>query len=110
MRVDETMEGEVLILAVQGRLDSNTAKELDETLTAQVGSKPAVVLDFSGLEYISSAGLRVLLKAAKQGRAGGGKLALCALSPHVREVFDISGFSSIFSIQPDRAAALAAVR
>lgn len=109
MQVTETTEGEVVVLAVQGRLDSNTSKQLDEVLAAQVQSKPAVVLDFSGLEYISSAGLRVLLKAAKQGRAGGGKLALCALSPHVREVFDISGFSSIFAIHGDRAAAVSAI-
>ncbi|HLW27877.1 MAG TPA: STAS domain-containing protein [Kiloniellales bacterium] len=109
MQISEAMDGEVLILSVQGRLDSNTSKELDEVLVQQIQSRPAVVLDFSSLEYISSAGLRVLLKAAKQGRAGGGKLALCCLSPHVREVFDISGFSSIFSIQNDRAAAVAAV-
>lgn len=110
MQINETMDGEVLILAVQGRLDSNTSKQLDEVLTNQIQSKPGVVLDFSGLEYISSAGLRVLLKGAKQGRAGGGKLALCCLSSHVREVFDISGFSSIFSIHDDRAGALVAVK
>jgi|SRR5690625_4231592 len=110
MQISEATDGEVLILSIQGRLDSNTSKDLDEMLTQQIQSRPAVVLDFSGLEYISSAGLRVLLKAAKQGRSGGGKLALCCLSAHVREVFDISGFSSIFSIHNDRAAAVAATK
>jgi len=110
MQISEAVDGEVLILSVQGRLDSNTSKDLDEVLIKQVQSKPGVVLDFSGLEYISSAGLRVLLKAAKQGRSGGAKLALCGLSSHVREVFDISGFSSIFSIHGDRAAAVAATK
>ncbi|MDF2095506.1 STAS domain-containing protein [Aquibaculum arenosum] len=110
MQIDETMDGDVLILSIQGRLDSNTSKQLDEVLTNQVQNRPAVVLDFSGLEYISSAGLRVLLKGAKQARASNGKLALCSLSPHVREVFDISGFSNIFSIQADRQTALAAVK
>ncbi|HLS68286.1 MAG TPA: STAS domain-containing protein [Kiloniellales bacterium] len=110
MQISEAVDGDVLILSVQGRLDSNTSKNLDEVLIREVESKPGVVLDFSGLEYISSAGLRVLLKAAKQGRSGGAKLALCCLSSHVREVFDISGFSSIFSIHGDRAAAVAAAK
>jgi len=64
----------------------------------------------SRLEYISSAGLRVLLVMAKKVQQAKGKVALFGLSPNVREVFSVSGFDTIFSIQPDSAAALAAVR
>ena len=69
-----------------------------------------VILDLSGLEYISSAGLRVLLIVAKKVQQAQGKVALCGLTPNVREIFAISGFDAIFSIQPDAAAAIAAVR
>ena len=64
----------------------------------------------SGLDYISSAGLRVLLVMAKKVQQAKGKVALYGLVPNVREVFAVSGFDTIFSIQPDSAAALAAVR
>lgn len=110
MEVNILADGEVLILALQGRLDNNTSQQVEETLMARVPGRPALVLDFAGLEYISSAGLRVMLKIAKQSRADGGKLALCGLAPQVREVFDISGFSTILSIHTDRSAALGAVK
>ena len=61
----------------------------------------------AGLGYVSSAGLRILLKAAKQAKGRGTWLALCALHPHVREVFDVSGFSNIFTIFGAREEAMA---
>src|SRR6266542_2680092 len=69
-----------------------------------------LAVDMSGLDYISSAGLRVLLVMAKKVQQAKGKVALFGLVPNVREVFSVSGFDTIFSIQPDSATAVAAVR
>lgn len=109
MVVDEQRQGDVAVLSVQGRLDSNTSNALDEKLAETVGANSATVLDLSQLDYISSAGLRVLLKAAKQAKAAKTKLSLAALHPQVLDVFEMSGFSSIFAIYEDRQAAVAAM-
>lgn len=66
-----------------------------------------VVIDFAALDYISSAGLRVVLMTAKRAKQGKGTLVLCGLQPHVKEVFEISGFLKILEVAPDRLAALA---
>ena len=70
---------------------------------------PATVVDLSSVSYVSSAGLRVLLKGAKTAKASGHRLVLAGIAPSVREVFDISGFSTIFTIVEDMDAALAAI-
>lgn len=99
MNITEHPEGAVLRLEISGRLDSNTALTLEEALAAQaVRTHPALLLDLADVHYVSSAGLRVLLKAAKAARANKTKLALSGLTPQVMEVFEISGFSSIFQI------------
>ena len=110
MEVLESRSGNTVIIDVRGRVDSNTARAFEEKLLgAVVPADPALVVDCTQLDYISSAGLRVMLMAAKKVRAAKGRLALCGLRPHVREVFDVSGFSSLFLIHPARDAALAAV-
>lgn len=108
MDITQEPHGSLLLLAPVGRLDSNTAQHLDAVLTRDGAAASGIVIDCAGLDYVSSAGLRVLLKAAKAGRRDGRALSLCALRPNVREVFDISGFTAIFTLHPDRAAALAA--
>jgi anti-sigma B factor antagonist len=112
MDIAQERDGDVVILKLVGRLDSNTAKSAEDGLAGVLsgGATPRVVIDMSQLAYISSAGLRVLLAAAKKAKQGGGKLALFGLLANVREVFSISGFDTIFSILPGRSAALAAVR
>ena len=100
--------GNVPVLAVRGRLDSTTSSLLDVRLSENVANSATTIIDMTGLDYVSSAGLRVLLKAAKQAKARSSRLLLCTLHPNVQEVFDISGFSAIFSIYPDRATAAAA--
>jgi anti-sigma B factor antagonist len=109
MQISEEITGGVVVIAVAGRIDSNTAGELEAVLPARIEQNPATVVDLAEVAYVSSAGLRVLLKGAKVAKARGVKLALAGLAPSVHEVFVISGFSSIFTIAPDRAAALAAV-
>ncbi|CAK0747347.1 putative anti-sigma factor antagonist BtrV [Azospirillaceae bacterium] len=111
MVIIEQNTGDVVVIVPQGRIDSNTAKEFEEVILAAITPQsPAMVVDCNQLDYVSSAGLRVLLMAAKRIKAAKGRLALCGLKPHVQEVFDVSGFSTIFAIQAGRDAALATVR
>lgn len=109
MEIQEQLLGKVLVLEPVGRLDSLTCREFEARLLPALGGNEAVVVDCAKLEYISSAGLRVLLVAAKQNRTTGGRLALAALRDNLREVFDISGFSAIFAIHPTVEAAIASL-
>jgi anti-sigma B factor antagonist len=107
MEIEEAAFGRTIVVTPRGRLDSASAKAFEESLMrVAAAEKPAVVVDFTDLDYISSAGLRVLLMAAKRTKAAHGALVLCGLKPHVREVFDVSGFSTLFTIETDRATAL----
>ncbi len=103
--------GEVAIVKLAGRLDSSAAQPAEESFARVLdGGTPRLAIDMSKLEYISSAGLRVLLVVAKKVQQAKGKMVLFGLVPHVREVFSVSGFDQIFAIQSDAAAAVAAVR
>ena len=103
--------GAATVLDAVGRIDSATAKALEEKLLGLIKEAPsALIVDFAGVNYISSAGLRVLLVAAKQSKAAHCKFALCSLKAQVRDVFDISGFGTIIALHPDRDSALAAAR
>lgn len=99
MELSERRAGRAVVLAPAGRIDMGTADQLRERLipmvtTAAKAGEP-VVLDFSGVDYISSAGLRVLMLAAKEARASGGKIAVAALQPLVNEIFQISRFDKV---------------
>lgn len=109
MQIREQTRGGALLLSASGRLDSSSAGELEAVLPARVQEHEKVVVSLAEVPYVSSAGLRVLLMGAKAARAKGHKLALAGLSPSVREVFDISGFTSIFTIEDDVDSALAAL-
>ena len=103
---EERIDG-VTILTLNGRLDSNTAPLAEQAvLRLTDGSHGGLVIDCTGLDYVSSAGLRVLLIAAKRMKAAGAKLCLAGLAPPVMEVFRVSGFLALFTIRPDRAAAV----
>jgi anti-sigma B factor antagonist len=104
--VEERREGAV-VLKISGRLDSATSGALEERLLALMNENVRrFVLDFDALAYISSAGLRVLLMVAKKLKPTGGLLVLCRLHDHIREVFDLAGFSALFPIHDSEAAAL----
>ncbi|WP_366657409.1 STAS domain-containing protein [Fodinicurvata sp. EGI_FJ10296] len=99
MDITEHQLGTGVVLEPQGRIDSSTSKSFEERLMQALDRGPtAVIVDLSNVEYVSSAGLRVLLVAAKKIKSAGNQLILCGLSSHIREVFDISGFSAIFVI------------
>ena len=83
-----------------GRLDQSSSLDLEEELAKRIeGGATQVVIDMRELDYVGSAGLRVILKSAKQIEAKHGRLALCALQSNVREVFEISGFITIIELQ-----------
>ncbi len=110
MDIGESKEDAVFVLQPRGRLDSANARSFEERMLAALEQgESALLIDFADLDYISSAGLRVLLVGAKRLQQSGGKIALCALNPNIREVFQVSGFLSIFAVHGDRAAALAAM-
>lgn len=103
--------GDVVIVKLAGRLDSSAAQPAEDSFMRVIGSGiPHIAVDLSQLQYISSAGLRVLLVVAKKIQQAKGKVVLFGLVPSVREVFSISGFDKIFAIQADAAAAVAAIR
>src|SRR4051794_35882954 len=103
--------GDVVVAKLAGRLDSSSAATAEEQLTRLIANRaPRLVIDLSKLEYISSAGLRVLLLVARKVQQAHGKLALFGLTPGVQEVFSISGFNTIFTIRDDAAAAIDTVR
>src|SRR5262249_48084381 len=111
MEFAQDQAGDVLIVRLTGRLDSSAAPGAEQDFAGVLGgTTPHLAIDLSKLEYISSAGPRGLLIVAKKGQQAQGKVGLCGLTPNVREIFAISGFDAIFTIQPDAAAAIAAVR
>jgi anti-anti-sigma factor len=98
------------ILTVTGRIDMTTSDAFTERLLAMVASGVPLVIDFSGVNYISSAGLRALMLGSKQARSAGTGLAIAALQPVVLEIFQISRFDKLVPCHPTVDAALAAVR
>jgi anti-sigma B factor antagonist len=102
----ETSNG-IPVLAVHGRLDSNTSDRFEQELYALMdGGGSRFVIDLEHLDYISSAGLRVILKAFKDLKKRQGGIVLCSLQDYVREVFEIAGFDTYLDIAPTRDKAL----
>lgn len=110
MSVQFSQEGAVTIVAIGPRLDSNNAADVERAIADQVqGNGLRVVVDCSGLDYISSAGLRVVLLLAKRLRGTQGRLALYGMQPTIREVFEISGFLNILAVFATREEAFTSV-
>ncbi|MBQ8161224.1 MAG: STAS domain-containing protein [Clostridia bacterium] len=98
MTISKTQSGSALTIALEGRLDTVTSPELEKELKASMDAAEELQLDFRGLDYISSAGLRVLLAAHKvMSRKGGMKIT--GANDIVREVFDVTGFSDILTVE-----------
>ena len=99
MEIDTKEKNEIRILSVKGSIDADTASEFDQSLEKQISTgRDKIILDLSRLEYISSAGLRVIMKAAKKMEITGGEMAIVGLRGVVQEVFKVSGFYSLFNI------------
>lgn len=106
MKMSVTDSGAFSKISLNGKLDAGSSAEAETSLFDAIAKgNGKLALDLTGLEYVSSAGLRVMLVAAKRIQQRGGKLALYGLNGNVREVFDISGFTAVFKIFQDEAAA-----
>ncbi|MDJ0875665.1 MAG: STAS domain-containing protein [Desulfobacterales bacterium] len=99
MKIETFEEQGVFCFKIEGRLDAVTSEAAEKQILDQVraGSGP-FLFDIQAMEYISSAGLRVLLATAKEIKRSEGRFALCAPNPNVRNIFQISGFASFFPI------------
>ncbi len=98
----DTVQG-AIVVAPAGRIDSTTADALDaHLLRLAFPALPRLVIDFSAVDYISSAGLRVMLSLAKRMREKKGRLTLCGLGDGVRQVFELAGFLPLFAIEGTR--------
>lgn len=98
MNITKNMNGTTLEIALEGRLDTMTAPELEAELNKEMGGADSLVLDFSKLDYISSAGLRVLLSAHKAMITKGG-MKVTHVNEIVQEVFEVTGFTDVLTIE-----------
>lgn len=108
MEIQTQQSGNVLVVAVSGRLDAVTAPDYETKIRSLIDEgHHKLVIDFAGLEYISSAGLRGLLLTAKLLKAQNGQVCLANPDGNVKSVFDMSGFSALFKMADSLDAALA---
>jgi len=98
MNIVKTQEGNKLTIALEGRLDTMTAPELDQELKGSLEGIQELVVDMAQLEYVSSAGLRVLLSAQKVMNKQG-EMVVKNVSEQIMEVFEVTGFTDILNIQ-----------
>ena len=99
MNMSESKQGSITILQPQGKLNAITSPELDARLAGLIeGGTRQIVIDLAGLDYVSSAGLRVFLSTAKRLQHAEGRLTLASPSPQVQQMLDMAGFANVLSI------------
>jgi len=107
MDIWEDRQGEIVILAVHGKLDAATSPLFEERVRPLIeGGERNFLLDFAHLDYISSAALRRLLLLAKKADDAGGKVVLTSLQGSIREIFEMAGFTQIFPLYTSREEAI----
>jgi anti-anti-sigma factor len=107
MTITSTHAGDAVVLRVAGRLDAITSPEFEKTYQQCINSESRrMVVDFEGVEYVSSAGLRAILLAAKMVHAGGGVLGLSGLRGTVKDTLEMAGFCALFPVYDSMEAAL----
>jgi anti-anti-sigma factor len=99
MTVTKDRSGEKLVISLEGRLDTTTAPQLQTELIPEFDAAKEIQLDFKGLDYVSSAGLRVLLMGEKTAKAKGGKMILINVSEEIMEVLDMTALSDVLTIE-----------
>ena len=97
MNIKKATENDQIVLNLSGRLDTTTAPDFQESLLTEIKTGKNIILDFSDLAYVSSAGLRSLLTGQKAVTAGGQSMTLRHVSEEIMEVFDMTGFSDILT-------------
>jgi anti-anti-sigma factor len=110
MEINDERIGQTCVVTAKGRLDGGASAAFAERVGGLITSpNPKLLIDFAGVDFVTSAGLRALLQLVKKVKAAGGSFALCAVQDPVREVLDITGFTGMFSVHAARADALAAM-
>lgn len=99
MQIDTSLNGQTLAVKLEGRLDTTTAPQVEETLKDVLETCDSCVLDLANVDYISSAGLRLLLSLHKRMAAAGGKFKIRNVQPGVQDILDMTGFSSFLAIE-----------
>ena len=108
MEITESRRESFLVVSPNGRLDSSTSSQLDRYMSAVIDRGDVdLIIDMTGLEYISSTGLSVFLSSAKKIRRNDGRMALSGLNSRIRLAFEMSGFLRLFPVYPNVEAALA---
>jgi anti-anti-sigma factor len=108
VEISEQRNGDVIVLGPVGRIDNDTSPGFQAKLVGLDGAR--VLVDLTGVDYISSAGLRALMMASKQSKASAGRLAVASLGPVVKEIFEISRFSLVVQVFDTPVEALEALR
>lgn len=107
MTINTEYEGNIVIMSLNGRLDTMHFPAVDKELTSLIeNGRKEIVIDCKDLDYISSSGLRVLLKGLKMTEVSKGRMAICSLQPTIVQIFKISGFDHLFEIYPGRQEAI----
>jgi len=110
MEISGEQVGGVNVVTARGRLDGAASGTFADQIQALIGSdQPKLLIDFSGVDFVTSAGLRAVLMILKKVKSMNGAFALCGVQKPVREVLDITGFAGMIDIHPERGAALAAL-
>ena len=108
MQIETFDQPNVKVVALIGKLDTNTAPEVETSLQELVEhGHDRILIDFTDLDFVSSAGLRILLLTAKKLSRAGGALRVCSLNETVQDIFDMSGFASLLQVFDDQQTALA---
>jgi anti-anti-sigma factor len=98
MTINKTQENGTLTLTLEGKLDTTTAPQLQDVLIPAFDDAKEIILDFTSLAYVSSAGLRVLLMGQKTAKAKGMVMTLTGVSEEIMEVFEMTGFADVLTI------------
>ena len=98
MTIEKILDGKKMTLLLEGRLDTTTAPQLEADLKTDLNGVEELLMDCEKLEYLSSAGLRVLLSAQKTMNKQG-KMVICHVNETIRDVFEVTGFSEILTIE-----------
>ena len=99
MEISQKEEKGIVSITIKGRMDADSSPDAEKVVKEALGAEAnRLLFDLGELEYLSSAGLRVLLSAAKEMRRRDGKIVLCALNEFVNEIFEVSGFQSLIPI------------
>lgn len=99
MTISKNIDNEKITLIPEGRIDTATSPEFEACIDEVISSAKLLTIDFAKIEYISSSGLRVLLKAQKAMNAQNGEMIVANANDAVKEVFEVTGFSDILTIQ-----------